>query len=300
MTEESVRFLADRLAEEYGKELQEKIFDGFSCNRRTSLRVNTLKESTAAVEEELAKNGIERERSTFFADAFLLPTDSEEEVKKLSCYENGGIYLQSLSSMLPPLFLDLCPGSSLLDMAAAPGGKTAQAATMSGSTINITACERHPMRAERLKYNLSKQGAKRVNIMVCDARTLDEFFAFDSVLLDAPCSGSGTVHLPSDSRSEFNDGLLKKITRTQTALLQKGLKLLKKGKTMVYSTCSLFKEENEQVIAAALKSGECELVPLDPTPFTDARFLPGTLAGTLTVLPDERYEGFFVAKLRKK
>lgn len=300
MTENDVRFLENKLTEEYGKTLQEEIFRGFSADRRASLRANTLKTTPRAIFDALTENGIAAERAAFYDAAFLLPPDAESAVQAMPAYEKGEIYLQSLSSMLPPLFLDLHAGENLLDMAAAPGGKTTQVATMSENTVNITACERHPLRAERLKYNLQKQGAKRVNVMVCDARELDERFAFDSVLLDAPCSGSGTVCFSRPSEATFNERLLQKITKTQTTLLKKGIKLLKKGKTMVYSTCSLLKEENERVLLSVLKSGECELVPLDPTPFLNARFLPSEANGTLTVLPDERYEGFFVAKLRKK
>ena len=124
--------------------------------------------------------------------AFLLEGADERAVQALPLYERGEIYLQSLSSMLPPLALAPQEGADILDMAAAPGGKTAQMAAMTGNRANITACEINQIRAEKLKYNLEKQGATRVNIMVRDARKLEDFFRFDQILLDAPCSGRST------------------------------------------------------------------------------------------------------------
>ncbi len=301
MTEESLQYLNRKLTEEYKKEGAEEIFAGFKARRRTSLRANTLKTTVDDVKEALFARGIPYEEVRWNKAALVLPPDAEKEVQSLPAYEKGEIYLQSLSSMLPPFCLDLTAGENLLDMAAAPGGKTTQVAAMSANTVNITACERAPMRAERLKYNLQKQGAKRVNVMVLDARRLDEFFSFDEILLDAPCSGSGTVDFnDGHKKAAFNDSLLKKLADTQLALLKKALKLLKPGKSMVYSTCSLFKEENERVIAAATKDFPCETVPLSPSDFAGAKFLPSETAGALTILPDEYYEGFFVAKIRKK
>jgi 16S rRNA C967 or C1407 C5-methylase (RsmB/RsmF family) len=93
--------------------------------------------------------------------------------------------------------------------------------------------------------------------------------------------------------------LLKKITATQLALLKKALTLMKRGKSMVYSTCSIFKEENEEVVKAALKGTNCVIEPLSPDQFLGAQFLPTTLNGTLCVCPDEYYEGFFLAKIKK-
>lgn len=85
---------------------------------------------------------------------------TEKEIKNLPIYEEGKIYLQSLSSMLPPIILEPKEGADILDMAAAPGGKTTQIAALTNNKANITACEKNKIRTERLKYNLEKQGAK--------------------------------------------------------------------------------------------------------------------------------------------
>ena len=114
-------------------------------------------------------------------------------------------------------------------------------AALSGNRAYITACERNKIRGEKLKYNLEKQGASTVNIMLEDAGNLSDFFSFDKILLDAPCSGSGTDNV---FKSNFTWGLVQKSKKTQERLLRKALKILKPGGEMVYSTCSVLAKEN--------------------------------------------------------
>ena len=161
----------------------------------------------------------------------------------------------------------------------------------------ITACERNKMRAERLEYNVKKQGASRVTVMNMDARQLDDFFAFDRVLLDAPCSGSGTV--TEGSRGQFSREYLDRTVKMQKTLLDKAIRLLKPGHELVYSTCSVLREENEEVVVAALKKGGVQLVPIDTAAFDGVPLLPTDMPGVMCVCPDEWYEGFFVAKMKK-
>ena len=133
--------------------------------------------------------------------------------------------------------------------------------------------------------------------MNMDARQLDDLFSFDRILLDAPCSGSGTV--TEGSRGQFSKDYLDRTVKMQKTLLDKAIRLLKPEHELVYSTCSVFREENEEVIASALKKGGVSIVPIDGAAFEGMPKLPTTIEGTLCVCPDERYEGFFVAKLKK-
>lgn len=170
-------------------------------------------------------------------------------------YTDGALYLQSLSAMVPALLVAPRAGQSVLDMCAAPGGKTCQLAALSNNQALITACERNPLRAERLRYNLAAQDA-RANVMVEDARRLDPYFSFDAALLDAPCSGSGTVQLTDArqaKRQRFEAGLLARTARTQQALLARALELVPAGGVVTYSTCSILADENEEVVRAALE-----------------------------------------------
>ena len=178
------------LGEQFPKEAA-RIEAGLLCQRRTTLRVNALKTTAEAVRETLSSHNIAYRTVSWYHDALILEgEDGKRAVEALPLYERGEIYFQSLSSMLPPLVL--CPkaGESILDMTAAPGGKTTELAALSEGGVLITACEKDKIRFERLKFNLSRQGAGKVNALHADATKLDDFFRFDKILLDAPCSGS--------------------------------------------------------------------------------------------------------------
>ena len=202
--------------------------------------------------------------------------------------------------MLPPLVLNPKSGEDILDMAAAPGGKTTQIATLTANKANITACELNQIRAEKLKYNLEKQGAKSVFVMTRDARTIDDFFSFDRILLDAPCSGSGILNINDKNMSNFTEKLIQKTINSQKKLMQKAINILKSGGEMVYSTCSVLQEENEQIIEEALKSKKMEIVPIEFEGIEEMPMLPTKINGAIAICPNELYEGFFVAKLRKR
>ena len=188
-------FLVQALQAQYGEELTGEILQGYACRRPVTLRVNTLKAAPEEIRARLTQAGLEWEDVAWSPEALILPGCREEAVQALPMYQQGEIYLQSLSSMLPPLFLRPGAGESILDMAAAPGGKTTQMAALSAGKAMITACEKNAIRAQRLQFNLQRQGAGRVSVLVQDARRLDDFFSFDKILLDAPCSGSGTLIL---------------------------------------------------------------------------------------------------------
>ncbi|MBQ8081448.1 MAG: RsmB/NOP family class I SAM-dependent RNA methyltransferase [Clostridia bacterium] len=294
-----IEWLLARLRAVYGENAG-RIIEGLNAERATTLRVNTLKADRGEALAALRQAGLQPQLVPFYEDAALLPPRSEGILRGLPLYENGGIYLQSLSSMLPPLFLQARPGEDVLDMAAAPGGKTSQIAALTEGKAFITACEIQHIRAERLRANMKRLGCGRVTVIEQDARRLDDFLRFDRILLDAPCSGSGTLTL-SDERSvfAFSERLVENSARLQRALLKKGAALLKKGGVLLYSTCSLLPEENEEAVRAALSLG-LTLEPLDKSGFEALPILPNGLPGTLTVCPTEAYEGFFVAKLVRK
>ena len=134
-----------------------------------------------------------------------------------------------------------------------------------------------------------------------DARNLDDYFSFDKILLDAPCSGSGTINLNDEKLEKiFTEDLITRSVKTQFELLKKRNSGLKSGHEMIYSTCSILKEENEENISKILKSGKVEIVPIDKDIFKGIPLLPVTQNGTICVCPNELYEGFFIAKIRKK
>lgn len=315
--------LTDRLDER----TRELLADGFDAARArpVTLRANTLKATSDQISTALDAAGIGYARVPWYEDAFVLDGAREREVWDLDIYRDGLVYLQSLSSMLPPLILDPLRGADILDMCSAPGGKTSQIAALTANGAHLTACEMSAPRAEKLAYNLDKLGAQNVNIMRTDARRLDEFFSFDQILLDAPCTGTGTYRT-GDERAEkrMTPQLLDKVVKSQRALLDRALTVLKPGGTLVYSTCSVLPEENDEQVRAALKRHrDCKVVPVlagnvddgqsDPEEriitiahADEGEFawpimnLPNSLEGTLTLAPTRLYEGFYVAVIQKQ
>ena len=289
-------FLNNKLISQYGEELTTKILNGYKESRVVSLRINTIKTTKEQILKVLNDNNISYEEINWYDSALVVNT-TEENLTKLDIYNNGEIYLQSLSSQLPPLFLNPKENELILDMAAAPGGKTTEIAALSNNKAMITAIEKNKIRSERLQYNINKQGAKKVSVLNTDARNLNEYFIFDKILLDAPCSGAGTF--TNNNFDNFNDDLVNRSIKFQTSLLTEAIKHLKVGGEIIYSTCSILKEENDNVVNNLLMNNKnIELIPLDLTNYKDIPTLPSK-EGTLCVCPSKYYEGFYVANLRK-
>ncbi len=299
MTNEEKIFFINKLKEEYQAEEVSKIEKGLQSTRPTTLRINTMVTTKAKVLQELKSHHLAYEEVPWYQDAIILKQATKKDIENLSIYQQGEIYLQSLSSMLPPLFLNPKPKESILDMTAAPGGKTTQMYALSHGQAMITACEKNKIRGERLKKNLEIQKATRVSVLIQDATKLDSSFSFDKILLDAPCSGSGTILWNQESKESLCL-LLERLPQEQKRLLRKAIEMLKKGEEMIYSTCSILKEENEEVLATILKEGKVELVPCDGFDSMGIETLTSTLEHVLTICPTEEMEGFFIAKLRRK
>ena len=295
-----MKFLEEKLEKQYGTKITKEIIEGYQTKRKTTLRINTIKSNIEEIKNELEKEKIEYETVKWSKEALIIKNADEKTIQEMEIYKNGKIYLQSLSSMLPPIILEPKEGTDILDMAAAPGGKTTQIAALTNNKAHITACEKNKIRAERLKYNVDKQGATCVFIMPKDSRFIDDFFSFDQILLDAPCSGSGTLDY-NDANVEkyFTEQLIERSSKTQKTLLSKAIKLLKPGHEMVYSTCSILDCENEDVVSSVIKNGNIEIVPINFEGMEELPILPTKIFGTLCVKPTELYEGFFVAKIKR-
>ena len=292
-------FLKEKLKKEYGEDETKRIIEGL-ISKPITLRVNTLKTTVDNVKEILKEQGIKYKVVEWNNTALILENIELNQLKILDIYESGKIYLQSLSSMIPAIIVNPKEKENILDMTAAPGGKTTQMAALSENKAMITAVEKNKIRLDRLKYNLEKQGASRVSTLQKDARNLDEFFSFEKILLDAPCSGSGTIDLNNEnSYSKFNEELINRSVKTQKELLRKAINILKPNGELIYSTCSILKEENEDNIKEILKYKNVELEKIDTALFKNIPLLKTSLEGVICVAPSNLYEGFFIAKLRK-
>lgn len=304
-------FLIEKLKESnYSDSEIELIVNGLSAKKITTFRVNRLKDNLENIKNVLENLDITYSENKNLPNSIILNDyyqkdgfDSSTGLKitTFSFYKEGHIYLQSLSSMLPVYVLDPHEKENILDMCAAPGSKTCMIQSLCNNKVNLTAVELHKDRFEKLNYNCKKQGVNALLINK-NALDLDDMFKFDKILLDAPCSGSGTLDLSNNRyKSSFTQELIKKCVTAQKKLIKKSCKLLNSGGVLIYSTCSLLKEENEDIVDFALDNG----FELDICKFNikSNSFSEGSSVNEnvfIKIFPDKQWEGFFVAKLHKK
>lgn len=301
------RQFVENLSATFPQAVAERILRGMGAGRRTTLRVNTLRASAAEVMEFFRDSAVRHKRVSWYPDAFILSDGDERDVGEWDLYREGRIYLQSLSSMIPPLALEPRPGEKVLDIAAAPGSKTTQMAAMMENRGHILANELDAVRAERLAYNLRLQAASIVESRVGRGEKLGTEMpdSFDRVLLDVPCSGEGrfVVFEPATSRA-WSPRLVAECVRLQKKLFASGVRATRPGGVLVYSTCTLNLDENEKMIDWALSSFPLEVqkIPLAiPGSFAAVtRGLDPSVGRALRLFPDRDREGFFVCRMRKK
>ena len=301
-----IYFIQD-LYNEYGNRMADKILSGMLEERYTTLRVNSLKTSKENVANALRKLGVQFEEVSFINNAFIIKNKTEEQIQESDIYKDGQIYLQSLSSMLPPIILNPTENDKVLDLTAAPGSKTTQMACMMKNNGYILANEVDKIRCERLKYNVNLQGAKIVEISNNDGRNIGKNLQekFDKVLLDVPCSGEGRFLVNrQNTYSNWSEKQVIELSNLQKELFESGYKALKSSGTMVYSTCTLNKMENENIIDWAIKKYDIEIVETNIKineiikPFSKG--LDKNVEKAIKILPSKNMEGFFVCLIKKK
>jgi len=278
--------------------------------RPSSFRINTLKTNSQSIIEECQRVGIKLKRPNWSKVTCLVPTAAKRELEALNAYERGEIYLQSLASQVPPLVLEPQPGERVLDMCAAPGGKTAQIAALMNGEGELVAIEKDRIRAERLSFNLDRQGVLNapklaVTVVIGDALEAEIIGSFDRILIDAPCSGEARfIANKRDTWRHWGPEFVTELSILQRALLKRALTLLKPGGLLVYSTCTFSVAENELIAAEALKVGyRAEPFPRcfdNGFPVIQASVsLQGkTHAIGARIKPSDEIEGFFISRLR--
>ena len=310
----------ERLYENYTPLTVDKILSGMSGERSTTLRVNTLKNNVQEVMNDLKENNIKFERVQWYKDALVLKNASEKQVQKLELYESGSIYLQSLSSMVPPLVLGPKPNEKVMDLTAAPGSKTTQMAAFMENKGYILANELDEIRCERLKYNVEKQGAKIVEVSNGRGELVGKQYEeyFDKVLLDAPCSGEGRF-FANDAKTyrSWSEKTVRELSKLQKKLFKSAYQALKNGGEMVYSTCTLNKEENEEILLWAMQELSIKLLPIEINiknaenanlhalniysfKNLETNSALEEVKKAIRILPSRETEGFFVARIKKK
>jgi NOL1/NOP2/sun family putative RNA methylase len=267
------------------------------------IRVNTLKISRAALVGRLESKGFEL-KSTVIPEVLAvekapLPTGATNE------YLLGYYYIQDLSSCMAVDALDIAPGQVVLDVAAAPGGKTTFMAQKMNNTGAIIALEPNDRRARSMSFNLARCGVYNTSIFKTDGLYADKFeMKFDRVLLDAPCSCEGVIAKDPTRKLSHTPEDVDHCSRIQERLIEAAASYVKPGGIMVYSTCSFAPEENEMVVDKLLrKFGNITVEPVaygssGLTRFGDLNF-DGQLKHAQRLYPHlHDTTGFFIARLR--
>ena len=301
-----------RLSEMYSPEEQKQILQAFSHKNPPTFRANTLKISPEELREELAKQDILVETVPWYKDAFILINQPQKVLTATQLYTDGYFYVQSLSSMIPPLVLDPKPGEKILDITAAPGSKTTQMAALMANSGEIIANDKSRVRLYKLEANLKQQGVTNTKITYMPAQTIWKKFPeyFDKTLVDVPCSMEGRFFI--ENPKSFVDWSTNKIDFLQDIqkyILRSAISATKVGGEIVYSTCTLSPEENESVIDWILKKEQGAIV-IEPIQIPNLQFAKTLthwkqkiynpeISNTARILPSLLMEGFFIAKLKK-
>ncbi len=280
-----------------------------------SIRCNTLKISPEELKKRLEKKSwvieqpFKENPEVMIIKSELGPGDIGRSLEHLLGY----YYVQEIASMLPVLALKPKPGELILDIAAAPGSKTTQIAAEMENTGTIIANDVSLPRLKILASNMERCGAtnailtKKDGIALCK-RLKEQGFQFDKILLDAPCSGEGTLRSSSATALMWNPKTIRSVSRLQKGLLESAIEILKKGGELVYSTCTHAPEENEGVIDFVLKKFDNIKIEKVNLPVKcrngltkwDGENYNKEVEKSCRIYPqDNNTEGFFIAKIRR-
>ncbi len=286
----------------------------FCGGKPTAFRVNTLAATIGDVVAELKAIGLRPQPVDWLPEAFTIEPDAEPRslLTSSAAVCEGRVYIQDLASMAAPLVLDPQPGETVLDLAAAPGGKALHMAALMHGRGVLSAVESVRPRFFKLKANLKTYGAAMVRTYLMDGRAVGRKTPerFDRVLLDAPCSGEARFDRRDPKTWRYwSPKKIREAARKQKGLIRSALRALKKGGRLLYCTCSFAPEENERIVDKLLKEkgDEVEVLPIDLSltntqpalTVWEGKPLHPQLAGAVRILPTEKMDGLFLCLMRK-
>ncbi|AQS09285.1 ribosomal RNA small subunit methyltransferase B [Clostridium saccharobutylicum] len=286
------------LIKQYGENVAKKIMTGLNQIPTVSIRVNELKSNYDDVYDELEEMEYNIEDGCVCPEAICIKGGKSIENNPL--FKEGKITVQDESAMLIAPLLELEEGMQVIDLCSAPGGKTTHISEILQNTGKVLAFDVHESKLGLIKDNCDRLGITNVEVNINDATKLnaDLISCSDRVLIDVPCSGIGIIRKKPEIKWNKKRTDLRQIIPIQRDIMENAWQYLKRGGIMVYSTCTLNKEENEENIEWFLnKYKDCEIKKV----FVGKQDnLVYNKDGSLTIMPNERMDGFFVAKLQKK
>lgn len=278
--------------------------------RQQALRINNLK-ARPEILEELKKLGWRGKQYPWFDLGYSID-EGLSAINNSELAANGEVFVQNAASWLPVLALDARAGESVLDVCAAPGGKTSHIASATNNEAHIWANDNSRPRLAKMQANLARLSANIEHFTLFDATMLAKKLSdqqFDKILLDAPCSGEGMMTLGKDKDfATWSVAHIKRLQHLQKRIILQAWQLLAPGGTLVYSTCTMAPEENEAVIDYLLRTAEdAQIVPIDiktsnqvaPVKHWNGKTYNVEISKCLRLIPSAETEAFFVCKIKK-
>ncbi|MBU3110719.1 16S rRNA (cytosine(967)-C(5))-methyltransferase RsmB [Clostridium lacusfryxellense] len=282
---------------QYGSESAERILKGLNYKPDVTVRVNTLKLTYKEIWEKLIENGYNIEKGYACPSAIRIIKGKNIENNLL--FNDGNITVQDESAMLAAHSMDLLPNLNVLDLCSAPGGKTTHIAELMGNTGRVRAFDIHKNKLSLIKDNLNRIGITNTTCDEMDATEYSEELleSADRVLIDVPCSGLGIIRKKPEIKWSKNLRDIDGIIDIQRKIMENASQYVKKGGVLLYSTCTLNKNENEGNVDWFIESHpEFNIEPVFYGEFDNINYSD---KGYVTIFPNEYMDGFFIAKIRK-
>ena len=280
-----------------GKERIEMMLKANNEAPSTTVQVNTLKVTTEALQQRLAGEGVTATPHDWMTDCLVL--SGTGDLEKLESFKEGLFYVQDPAAKLSVLCADLPKGSiRILDCCSAPGGKSFAAAMATKGKAEIISCDVHEHKVTIIGKGAARLGLNKISARLQDAtENVPEWNdSFDALICDVPCSGYGIIRKKPDIRYK-NPADMASLPELQLQILKNQARYVKSGGVLIYSTCTLLRAENEDVVESFLK--ENHDYTLEPLPLPDV--FPKNESGMLALVPGEYdTDGFFIARLRRK
>lgn len=282
--------------QQYGSKEVENILGGLNLIPAVTVRVNSLRASYDEVWDKLCESGYEISEGEVCPEAIVIRKGGG--VEKNPLFKEGYFTVQDESAMLTAPCLDIKEGMTIMDLCSAPGGKTTHIGEILNNTGVIYAFDIHENKLKLIEENANRLGVKNIKCSTLDASVYDEQFKekADRILVDAPCSGLGIIRKKPEIKWTKKPQDLKELSGIQKKILDNAAKYVKKGGIILYSTCTLNTEENNNVISSFIKRNSN--FSIEDIYFGEAKNLHYGKYG-VTIFPSEQMDGFFMCKLRK-
>lgn len=291
-------WMVELFINQYGAHKAEEIMKNLNETPNITVRVNSLKSDYDDIMEKLEEHGYNVEEGAICPEAIKINKGSSIEHNDL--FKEGYITVQDESAMLTAQILDLDENMNVIDLCSAPGGKATHIGEIMNNTGNVIACDIYEHKIKLINDNCTRLGITDVNAVVNDAAVINNDFinSADRVLVDVPCSGLGIIRKKPEIKWNKTKKSLDELCTIQRNIMENAWKYLKNDGIMVYSTCTINKNENEKNIDWFIdthQDAEIEKIfvgQLDNVIYNDNN--------TVTILPNKDMDGFFLARIRKK